>query len=1269
MREIEARNEALYGARDHDGNVTCDWRALAEDILAEVEDVLQRVNSVADDNSDEEPAENEAMIGGQQILEADHEIRRCGETFVPLDTFKFRNGFSICGKRWTKRKETYEELQDQKISKALLSTTLSEAAEVEYMRKANLFWSRFWKPRPKKEAILAVEAVSMKQNPCRFWVCVNHCPVGAGQRRETGTACQCKEHRLHNLGKRVVRSLDPEATVSLGMVGHACHNIDLGIGLRDVIDALLDPALADNEHTDFHKKVRAAVEQQNKANRGPSLDEAIRRSGFTIEPGKEVKVVIDKPNEARWNAFFKLAYDCSRAEGFLAIALLRAKGVGLNEDVEVRAAAAVLSNRGFVAEDHPNLDIDPSRAHLFRILVSPQAKESRYMMSAIYQLILHPILALTGDVKVSAKMMGVGGLVRRILRVILDTIWISTAPKEFECAIAHRSDNVEVHFRKDSMRCLNPACGNKIRRIMGTDLPETLLDEMVDAIPTLLHRMNLLAGMPGHVVPDTTRKIFAFMHGYLYDDNGSVTDRNGVVVEETKIIKLSQMQLHFRIMIKDAAFELRRDFAREISSPHSFATGAVTEQLTKGTVEGTGKHIRSPHPDALANVVVMRAMGRDVIAHFKKQLAAMQGPLANQHPLDFLPAIAFMWSRNGVRSSIAFTGMADPAEYEFSDPREVDGTWPVEPSLLKGKPISLLGDSGEHVQNLALCGPFEPVFSQQLKLTLFPVPIQKFPYVHRIVVGAATSSSSSGGIETNWRRLTHYFGSRNNVSFRILSSQFTNPNGVTMDLDTKAIEKDDLRFRVGLEIAKLPGWKTFHGAAKLLRESMHADFKHAQAGKKKKRLSGCSNLSGSYRGERWLNPTDSEKTAVLNRALRICHVNGFERDSSQVAAFRQRLGLPVAPPKRRAQQSEPERSPTPHPPEPEWPPALSPLPPPQAPQLPLPPSAPLPHTPSPPQSPLPVPSPPTPPPPPQSPLPVPSPPTPTPLPPPLSDGLDGAHKDTDNGNGMINSNEGPAAGASTDGERVGCEDDGGGDSEDSEGSEVLYADHDLDENPHSIAFVYDTFNACTPDWPKNSDNIWLFSKVVFKAFDGEKAAEVTRKPSAHLKGLLATFDPAPNAVMKFTVYQRCRFLKYILRDSYSGCVVVTVEALYDPNGDDWSKTMRIRRVMSTEHALKECCSPKDEGINLGKLSLQKFQKHFQQDQRQWIKSKEVYHESDVVEEADIRNLVGVVRFYCYRASDAPDENFFKPPFDYHSADLIYIGDPFRQTIRKVKRNK
>ena len=37
----------------------------------------------------------------------------------------------------------------------------------------------------------------------------------------------------------------------------------------------------------------------------------------------------------------------------------------------------------------------------------------------VYQLILHPLFALTGDVQESAKMMGVGGLPRRVLRILV----------------------------------------------------------------------------------------------------------------------------------------------------------------------------------------------------------------------------------------------------------------------------------------------------------------------------------------------------------------------------------------------------------------------------------------------------------------------------------------------------------------------------------------------------------------------------------------------------------------------------------------------------------------------------------------------------------------------------------------------------------------------------------------------------------------------------------------------------------------------------------
>jgi hypothetical protein len=55
------------------------------------------------------------------------------------------------------------------------------------------------------------------------------------------------------------------------------------------------------------------------------------------------------------------------------------------------------------------------------------------------------------------------------------------------------------------------------------------------------------------------------------------------------------------MMLKDAAAEVRKAFAREIGSPSSFATSAslAREQFSQGTA--LGKHILSPHPDALAN--------------------------------------------------------------------------------------------------------------------------------------------------------------------------------------------------------------------------------------------------------------------------------------------------------------------------------------------------------------------------------------------------------------------------------------------------------------------------------------------------------------------------------------------------------------------------------------------------------------------------------------------------------------------------------------------
>jgi len=163
------------------------------------------------------------------------------------------------------------------------------------------------------------------------------------------------------------------------------------------------------------------------------------------------------------------------------------------------------------------------------------------------------------------------------------------------------------------------------------------------------------------------------------------------------------------------------------------------------------------------------------------------------------------------------------------------------------------------------------------------------------------------------------------------------------------------------------------------------------------------------------------------------------------------------------------------------------------------------------------------------------------------------------------------------------------------------------------------------------------------------------------------------AKMAFTVYQNCNYLRYVLRQDGCGLVVVKVDTVSENEDDDWSQTATIRRVMTTEHALQQCFYPRTKDINLGKNDLKKFQdtlEDYQKDHKPWTVGHEVYHESDIVQEVDIRELIGVVRCYPFNSAEAPDENHFKAPYDeYMTADLIYIGSPFQQSFRKPLRSR
>jgi hypothetical protein len=483
-----------------------------------------------------------------------------------------------------------------------------------------------------------------------------------------------------------------------------------------------------------------------------------------------------------------------------------------------------------------------------------------------------------------------------------------------------------------------------------------------------------------------------------------------------------------------------------------------------------------------------------------------------------------------------------------------------------------------------------------------------------------------------------------------------------MQLDFESIEKDDLSFRVGLEIARLPGWPKFYGADKTLRDAMHADYKHAAA-KKGPGFWSMPNHGGSYRGKKHLNPSMDDKKTVLSKTLGICKLIGFEIDAGQVAGYRQQLGLlPVQPRSRVPSRRQPV--------------AVNPVgSPPASPQPPSsPPSSPASSEPPPPLFPTPL-------------IPPRSPQLPSPSQQPPSspadhgDGGVGASEDGGDGGGGVGNITECEGGVGGDAGGVGGEEggDGGDDEEDDE--ETDGEDYEFDEgivlddstNTYSLEFLYAVFQGCTPHIltnPDQTDRVWNHSKATWTEFMGAKAARVARKPTPHLKRFLGTFEPEHDARLSFTVYQHCNYLRYVLRQDGCGLVVVKVDSVSENDGDDWSKTATIRRVMSTEHAILQCGFEKTKGINLGRRDLMQFKADLEQYQRNhkpWTVGYEVYHESDVVEEVDIRELIGVVRCYPFRSAEAPGEHHFRAPYDYMEADLIYIGEPFQQSIRRRRR--
>ena len=1268
-----------------------------------------------------------------------------------------------------------KKLSNDKADQRLL-TALKEALDGEdegelenLVAQSNLLRSDFWRSRPTvaRDSFgkrTYPDVVSMQQHPGRFWPCVDMCSVCGAQRNETGVACHCSNHRLHNMSKRLWRTCDVEFMDSVHSIATAMHNPELGDRVLDNIGLLLEPC--ENPHSDHHRLVMEETTKQHQQGKGVDVQDIVR--GCSGDPDKAVQA----SNPCRWGSGMVVCVDLSEREDLVAEGVLRQKAVGRTEKAEIAGSVAIFSYRGWVSEDHGDLVLDSERAQLFLSLVSPQAREQRYMAAFLHDILFHPIFSvISDDVRASKMMVGMGGAPRQLLFILTSTIWVSTAPRELDLAIGCRTDNADVRFDPFSLRLLNPACGPAVRKALrdewGESGLEAILDRMVGAVPLLLKRFRRIAMMEeSRVLPDTTRQIAQAIHGRLYASDGKLMNppslmdpapgrRPSTPMEETYAIKMAQLQFHLRILILDAIHEVRDAFAREMLGPAAFAAGMNAEQWTKGTVNG--KRVLHAQPWALANAAVMRVMGRDTISSLKKQLNTES---TGKHPLDFLPPVAFMWGANGTRSNSAFAGMARGGDFEYDETH-----MPVEPPFLHGLPIAQ-DDLRDHFKSVASLQakdssgqPVCRVLSRERELEQLPKSLQQFPFAYKLAVTAQVSTSSSKDMEQPWARTGQLIETRQGATFETLSGLFTANNDEGMGIDVVQVaENNPLLFRAALEVAKLPGWKELFKTDTASRDAIYADLRFSEAAKKRQPFWLATHHNRSHRGDRWLNPTQAEVNAVANQIQRTRKRLGLPPlPAAQAIPRRRAAGIapPAARRRRRgagqgAQEAEPSAAG-------DRPPAASSaassaarnaraaaraareeepasaddegssavvdmddggalegqvseevagpsaaqgvggpaaLPPARA----------------------------------ESEVADPS----------VTQGVGGPealppHLDTTPSTAALGSesqlvealgNKSATAGdlesddeldvplralrprcsaansardanaqgggksatdiddelnhvpltlvtpdsSATSAGGANAQDGSGGvggggeggdgdEEDDSDGDEdrdERFVRLDVDENKWSLEYLYDVFQGLN-----FSGDVWMDSVIAFDKVGG-LTAHVTRKPTARLQRYLDWIERTDDPKVSFTVYSNSGTLLYARRCDYGGVQLVRVIGLNEPCDGDWSTTMHIVRLFPTMHAIQHCEGDADIGANLGRRSLRAFWKTLDHTQEG-----DVYHQGDVDFKGDVRELIGVVRWYPYGQAK-PDQTYFK---ECKSADLVRMGSHFRLKNVQKKQGK
>jgi hypothetical protein len=231
----------------------------------------------------------------------------------------------------------------------------------------------------------------------------------------------------------------------------------------------------------------------------------------------------------------------------------------------------------------------------------------------------------------------------------------------------------------------------------------------------------------------------------------------------------------------------------------------------------------------------------------------------------------------------------------------------------------------------------------------------------------------------------------------------------------------------------------------------------------------------------------------------------------------------------------------------------------------------------------------------------------------------------------------------------------------------------------SLGFCFDLHNYL---WNKyaNYTGPWLESSVQFE----NDSISVTRRPQKFASTEFAQCGIRLDLKICFNLSvgdddAACGHF-FIMFDEHAGAMLIDITSTAKPaapkkqaagkaivaaaskHSDWWASSAKYRRAYRATEAMNRTDSKRDKKHTIGEDSLKKFAEAENEEKPESI----TYHVGDCEYTGDLRNIIGVVRWFpaSYRDSKSPSPLLAREKWPYPHADLVFVGPRFSEKASK-----